>query len=157
MRACLTRSRRSSLAALGPMRSPSGSSSRKQSRKHYHCEMGVLAGAGPSMGIEPGKIFEFRKRTHEDTGKLNILLMVPTGVGAEIGGHSGDAGALARLIASTCDTLITHPNVVNASDIDELPENGLYVEGSVLTRFMMGAIGLRKVRIEQGHPRHRQA
>ncbi len=134
------------LGRLGPDEVPVRFVVTETDRKHYHCEMGVLAGAGPSVGIEPDKIFEFRKRTHEDTRKLNIVLMVPTGVGAEIGGHSGDAGALARLIASTCDTLITHPNVVNASDINELPENGLYVEGSVLTRFMMGAIGLRKVR-----------
>ncbi|HDZ01878.1 MAG TPA: DUF3326 domain-containing protein [Nitrospirae bacterium] len=31
-------------------------------------------------------------------------------------------------IAGGCDTLITHPNVVNASDVNELPENGLYLD-----------------------------
>jgi hypothetical protein len=45
-----------------------------------------------------------------------------------------------------CDTLITHPNVVNASDINEIPENGLYVEGSVICRLLMGTIGLERVR-----------
>jgi len=45
-----------------------------------------------------------------------------------------------------CDCLITHPNVVNASDINELPDNALYVEGSVLTRLLMGTLGLQKVR-----------
>ena len=33
-----------------------------------------------------------------------------------------------------------------ASDIHELPENGLYVDGSVLSSLMMGTIGLGKVR-----------
>jgi len=49
-------------------------------------------------------------------------------------------------LASACDTLVTHPNVVNASDINELPENALYVEGSVICRFLMGTVGLQKVR-----------
>jgi hypothetical protein len=35
---------------------------------------------------------------------------------------------------------------VNASDINELPENGLYVEGSVLAQLLMGTVGLQKVR-----------
>ena len=43
-----------------------------------------------------------------------------------------------RLLASVCDTLITHPNVVNASDLNEMPANGLYVEGSLLSRFLDG-------------------
>jgi hypothetical protein len=49
-------------------------------------------------------------------------------------------------MAASCDTLITHPNVVNAADINELPENGLHVEGSVISRLMMGTVGLQKVR-----------
>ncbi|GAH52629.1 unnamed protein product, partial [marine sediment metagenome] len=38
------------------------------------------------------------------------------------------------------------PNVVNASDINELPGNGLYVEGSVISQLLMGTVGLQKVR-----------
>lgn len=72
--------------------------------------------------------------------------MIPTGINAELGGHSGDGGPLARLMASVCDTLITHPNVVNAADVNELTENGLYVEGSVISRLLMGTVGLQKVR-----------
>jgi hypothetical protein len=53
---------------------------------------------------------------------------------------------VARLIASVADTLITHPNVVNGSDINELPDNGLYVEGSVICRMLMGTVGLQRVR-----------
>ena len=53
---------------------------------------------------------------------------------------------MAALLASVCDTLITHPNVVNASDIIEIPSNTLYVEGSVISRLLMGALGLQRVR-----------
>ena len=73
-------------------------------------------------------------------------MLVPTGIGAAIGGHAGDATPVARLLASICDRLVTHPNVVNASDINELPENGLYVEGSVISRLLMGTAGLQPVR-----------
>lgn len=66
------------------------------------------------------------------------VMIVPTGIGAEIGGHAGDATPAAKLLAACCDTLITHPNVLNASDINEMPENCLYVEGSMLDRFLQG-------------------
>ncbi len=75
---------------------------------------------------------------------MNGIFIVPTGIGAEIGGHAGDATPAAKLIASICDTLIVHPNVVNASDINEMSENMLYVEGSVLDKFLEGEIGLEK-------------
>jgi hypothetical protein len=42
--------------------------------------------------------------------------------------------------------LIVHPNVVNASDVNEPTENMLYAEGSLICRLMMGTVGLRKVR-----------
>ncbi len=76
---------------------------------------------------------------------MNIVFIVPTGIGAEIGGHAGDATPAAKLIASLCDTLFVHPNVVNASDINEMTENMLYVEGSILDRFLEGQIGLEEV------------
>ncbi len=74
------------------------------------------------------------------------MFLVPTGIGAEIGGHAGDATPAARVVAKACDVLITHPNVVNASDINEIPENALYVEGSVISRLLMGTVGLQRVR-----------
>lgn len=74
------------------------------------------------------------------------VMIVPTGIGAEIGGHAGDATPAAKLLAACCDTLITHPNVLNASDINEMPENCLYVEGSMLDRFLRGECSLRPVR-----------
>jgi len=96
--------------------------------------------------VRSGSIFDFRARTHENTSAFTVALLIPTGVGAELGGHCGDGNALARLMASTCDTLITHPNVVNASDINEMADNTLYVEGSILTRLFGGQIGLQRVR-----------
>jgi len=114
--------------------------------KDFHCELGLLSGFDKAYGSKPPSIFDFRPRKVENTDKFNAVMMVPTGIGAEIGGHAGDAGPTARLLAGACDTLITHPNVVNASDINELPENGLYIEGSVLAQLLMGTVGLQRIR-----------
>ena len=76
---------------------------------------------------------------------MNVVLIIPTGIGCEIGGHAGDATPAARLLASVCDKLVIHPNVVNASDIAELTDNMLYVEGSILDRFLEGQIALEEV------------
>ncbi len=112
----------------------------------YQCELGVLSDISDSPIPLRSSIFEFKKRDYENVDQFNAILLVPTGIGAEIGGHSGDAGPVARLLAVACDNLITHPNVVNAADINEYPENALYVEGSVLSRLLMGTVGLQKVR-----------
>ena len=108
----------------------------------HHCEVGILTGAGGVISGQAGTIFAFRKRRYENRSSFNAVMLVPTGIGAEIGGHAGDACPVARLLASVCDTLITHPNVVNASDINEMPTNSLYVEGSVIADLLMGTCGL---------------
>ncbi len=112
----------------------------------YRCEVGVLRCDDGEFAHDWDSIFRFQRRKTESSKSFNVALVVPTGIGAEIGGHAGDATPVARLLAELCDTLITHPNVVNASDINEIPENALYVEGSVLTRLIMGKIGLSKPR-----------
>ena len=119
----------------------------KTDNSKYRCELGILRtnNRNSAPAIEPS-IFDFAPRKVENSNHFNAVLIIPTGIGAELGGHSGDAGALARFIASSCDKLITHPNVVNASDVNELPENGLYVEGSVITGLMLGTLGLQEVR-----------
>ena len=94
----------------------------------------------------PDSIFRFQDRLIEDHSTFNVVMIVPTGIGAELGGHAGDATPAATLLASVCDTLITHPNVLNASDIVQVPANALYVEGSVIAQLMMGTVGLRRVR-----------
>ena len=77
---------------------------------------------------------------------MNTVMIVPTGIGCEIGGDAGDATPAAKLLASVSSKLILHPNVVNASDINEMPENSLYVEGSMLDRFLEGSIELKEVK-----------
>jgi hypothetical protein len=111
----------------------------------YRCEVGLLHDPGARAAPIP-LIFEFRRRPFESADRFNVVLLVPTGVHATIGGHAGDAGPVARLLAGVADTLVTHPNVVNGSDINELPENGLYVEGSLIARMLMGTAGLLPVR-----------
>ncbi len=114
--------------------------------EHYHCEIGVMEGGDTPATPKAETIFHFVHCGGENTESFNAVLLVPTGIGAEIGGHAGDATPVARLLSTACDRLITHPNVVNASDLNEMPENALYVEGSVISRFMMGAAGLQPVR-----------
>lgn len=111
----------------------------------WNLEVGVLEDRNTPSPSSTG-LFRLRKRRVSNTDEFNAVLLIPTGVGAELGGHSGDGGALAMAMASLCDNLITHPNVVNASDINELPRNGLYVEGSLICRLLMGTVGLEKVR-----------
>lgn len=118
----------------------------KSSGGRIRCAISSLETSSEFCDATNISILEFTPRKYEDTSQFNVVFLVPTGIGAEIGGHSGDATPTARLIAETCDTLILHPNVVNASDINEMPSNSLYVEGSVITRLLMGTIGLVPVR-----------
>ncbi len=111
----------------------------------YRCEIGILSGTERPLDAS-GSIFELHKRAVVNPDAFNVVMLIPTGIGTELGGHAGDAGPAAMLLASVCDRFITHPNVVNASDINELPANGLYVEGSVICRFLMGTVGLQRVR-----------
>jgi hypothetical protein len=73
------------------------------------------------------------------------LLIVPTGIGAAIGGYAGDAMPVARALASVCDRLITHPNVLNGAQLYWSLPNAFYVEGFGLDKFAAGCWGLRPV------------
>lgn len=73
------------------------------------------------------------------------MLVVPTGVGAAIGGYAGDALPVARAMASVVDRLITHPNVMNGAQLYWPLPNALYVEGFGLDHFAAGRWGLRPV------------
>ena len=97
-------------------------------------------------GEEFPSIFQWRRRGPERVDALNAVMLVPTGVDCAIGGHAGDATPAAKVLAAVCDRLVLHPNVVNASDVNEQPENALYVEGSQICRLLTGAVGLRRVR-----------
>ena len=73
------------------------------------------------------------------------VLVVPTGIGAAIGGYAGDALPVARAMASVVDTLITHPNVMNGAQLYWPMANAHYVEGYGLDQFAAGRWGLRPV------------
>jgi hypothetical protein len=73
------------------------------------------------------------------------VMVVPTGVGAAIGGYAGDALPAARVVASVVDRLITHPNVMNGAQLYWPLPNALYVEGFGLDHFAAGQWGLRPV------------
>ena len=73
------------------------------------------------------------------------VLIIPTGVGAAMGGYAGDALPIARALAGVTDRLITHPNVLNGAQLYWPMENALYVEGYGLDQFAAGRWGLRPV------------
>ena len=73
---------------------------------------------------------------------FNTMMIVPTGVGASIGGYAGDALPAARLLAEVSDTLITHPNVLNGAMLYWPMHNALYVEGHALDEFAAGRLAL---------------
>ena len=73
-------------------------------------------------------------------------MIIPTGIGASVGGFAGDATPMMNLLASVSDMLITHPNVANAAVFQNLPQNALYVEGYGLDRFFKGEWALAPVR-----------
>ncbi|MBW4557846.1 MAG: DUF3326 domain-containing protein [Trichormus sp. ATA11-4-KO1] len=75
-----------------------------------------------------------------------VILIVPTGVGAAIGGYAGDALPVAKVISQVCDRLITHPNVLNGASLYWNIPNAFYVEGYGLDKFAAGCWGLRPVR-----------
>lgn len=76
---------------------------------------------------------------------FTVVLIVPTGIGASIGGYAGDALPVARAIAEVCDTLITHPNVLNGAQLYWPLPNALYVEGYALDKFASMCWGLKPV------------
>lgn len=74
-------------------------------------------------------------------GNMLGAFVVPTGVGASIGGFAGDASVWARKFSKKCK-LIVNPNVVNAACFSGITENMLYVEGYTLDEFFKGKCNL---------------
>ncbi len=72
--------------------------------------------------------------------KLGAFI-VPTGVGASIGGFAGDAGAYAREFTKK-SRIIVNPNVVNAGGFSAINDKMFYVEGYTLDSFFKGEINL---------------
>ena len=44
-----------------------------------------------------------------NTDPFPTLLIIPTGIGCNVGGYAGDGIPAARLLASASECLITHP------------------------------------------------
>jgi hypothetical protein len=74
------------------------------------------------------------------------VLIVPTGIGAAIGGYAGDAIPVARALSQCCDRLITHPNVLNGALLYWSAPNIFYVEGYALDKFANLCYGLQPVK-----------
>ena len=77
---------------------------------------------------------------------FTAVLIIPTGIGAAIGGYAGDGMAIARAMGQVCDRVITHPNVLNGAQLYWSEPNTYYVEGYGLDRFTKGEWGLKPVR-----------
>lgn len=75
------------------------------------------------------------------SGEKLGAFIVPTGIGASIGGYAGDASVWARKFAKHTK-LIVNPNVVNAGGFSGITDNMLYVEGWTLDDFFKGGTKL---------------
>lgn len=81
--------------------------------------------------------------TYWNFNKDYSVFIVPTGIGASIGGFAGDAGYYAKKIAEEYP-LIVNPNVVNAACFSAVSDNMLYCEGSSITDFFKGKLFFEK-------------
>ncbi len=81
------------------------------------------------------------RRNTFDLEQKYAVMVVPTGIGASIGGYAGDASLVAREVAQNIP-LIVNPNIVNAAVFSGITENMLYVEGWSLNEFVRGNLGL---------------
>lgn len=76
------------------------------------------------------------------TGEKLGVFIVPTGIGASIGGFAGDASVWARKFSNVA-RLIVNPNVVNAGGFSGINDRMLYVEGYSIDSFLKGDIYLK--------------
>lgn len=76
-----------------------------------------------------------------DKTKPLIALVVPTGIGASIGGFAGDASQVAGMFAKEFNVIV-NPNVVNAACFSGITDNMLYTEGYALNKFFKGNLAL---------------
>ena len=76
-----------------------------------------------------------------DANKPLIAMIVPTGIGASIGGFAGDASQTAKMFAKDFNVIV-NPNVVNAACFSGISDNMLYTEGWTFSQFLKGNINL---------------
>ena len=68
-----------------------------------------------------------------------FAFIVPTGIGASIGGYAGDASFWAQKFSSICPTIV-NANVVNAACFSGINESMLYAEGWSIDEFFAGRL-----------------
>ena len=95
--------------------------------------------------LSQGELVTPRRKAFQ-ASPFGIVQIIPTGIRCELGGFAGDACPATNLLASTVDFLVTHPNAVNSSELNEMADNILYVEGKALDDFLLGHLGLLPVR-----------
>ena len=103
------------------------------------------AGEPYTGGFRDIEILEPR-RLPRRTSPFTVVQVIPTGIGCNIGGFAGDACPATNLLATAADCVITHPNAVNASELNEMSGNVFYVEGKLLDDFLLGHIALEPTR-----------
>jgi len=68
--------------------------------------------------------------------------IIPTGIGAFIGGYAGDASPCINLLSKVCP-IITNPNSINAAIFSGINDNILYTEGYAIDMLFKNEITLR--------------
>ena len=63
------------------------------------------------------EILHPRRKSHQHSS-FGVVQLIRTGIRCEFGGFAGDACPATNLLAATADFLVTHPNAVNASEIN---------------------------------------
>lgn len=103
----------------------------------------VTRSKGSKYGVQLASVEILKPRKKAVQARpFGIVQIVPTGVRCEFGGFAGDACPATNLLAAAADFVVTHPNAVNASELNEMASNVLYVEGKSLDDFLLGYLGL---------------
>lgn len=76
------------------------------------------------------------------TGEKFGAFIVPTGIGACIGGYAGDASVWARKFSKVAK-IIVNPNVVNAASFSGITDNMFYIEGYSIDQFFKGNLKIK--------------
>lgn len=97
-----------------------------------------------AVALEKVEIYHPRSKQLQSQ-PFTVVQIIPTGVRCEFGGYAGDATPVTNLLAAAADFVVTHPNAVNASELNEMAENILYVEGKSLDDFLLGHLALLPV------------
>ena len=75
-----------------------------------------------------------------------VVHIVPTGIGAAIGGFAGDATPATNALGTVADAVLTHPNVLNAATVFAPAANVAYVDGWLLDAFLASRTALQPAR-----------